>query len=506
MQRSFALIAVLAALAGVRVALTHRVFSPTYDEPVHVAAGFDYLTSHRYTLDKQHPPLARAFFALPFRHVTVPENLRWSDRGNAVLSSSGDYLAGIAAARRGNLFFLVAAIGGVALWAFELFGPAHAVIAAALFSLLPPVLAHGGLATTDMSGAAALPFALLALHRLLENRGSFVPLGIAIGLGLVTKFSFAPFFAVSAMVMLAARRHVPVRRLVAAAAIAFAIVWTVYLFDFGTMSSVDPVAPLLADAVLHLPAVAHIPLPAPLFFDGILGVRLHDLGGHPSFLLGRVYQTGTRIYFPVALAVKTPLAFLALAAIGIFRRRNLTLTLISAAIFAVAAASSINIGIRHLLPLYAPLSLVAADGCVALWNGQRVVAGAAAAWLVVASFLAHPDYLPWMNALAGNHPEQVLSDSNFDWGQDAARLATVCRANGVTSLGVALFGTADLRRLGVLATHAIDPHRAASGWIAISESVLQPALATDRLAYRWLVNGRRFLRVGRTIRLYRPAP
>ena len=44
-------VAAICVIAAFRVAATHSIFSPTYDEPVHVASGFQYLTEHRYTID-----------------------------------------------------------------------------------------------------------------------------------------------------------------------------------------------------------------------------------------------------------------------------------------------------------------------------------------------------------------------------------------------------------------------------------------------------------------------
>ena len=53
------LLVLLTVLPLIRVASTYHVFSETADEPVHLAAGFQRLTSDRYDLDPEHPPLAR---------------------------------------------------------------------------------------------------------------------------------------------------------------------------------------------------------------------------------------------------------------------------------------------------------------------------------------------------------------------------------------------------------------------------------------------------------------
>ncbi|MEI4861449.1 hypothetical protein Q8G41_28060, partial [Klebsiella pneumoniae] len=58
--------------------------------------------------------------------------------------------------------------------------------------------------------------------------------------------------------------------------------------------------------------------PAPAFFDGIKVALRHNENGHPAWLLGQHGNTGWWYYFPVALAVKTPLALLILTAVGIY--------------------------------------------------------------------------------------------------------------------------------------------------------------------------------------------
>src|SRR5436190_1980116 len=135
-------VGVLAVITAIRIAATHAVFSPTYDEPIHVASGFQYLSEHRYTNDRSHPPLARIAFAFPLRHATLTGS-DGIDRAAQLYESAGSYMRGVELSRRGNLLFVILAIAGVALWTVQLMGRTAAAIAAAIFALLPPVLAHG---------------------------------------------------------------------------------------------------------------------------------------------------------------------------------------------------------------------------------------------------------------------------------------------------------------------------------------------------------------------------
>lgn len=473
------LVALVVAGTVWRVAATHGVFSPTWDEPAHVFAGYEYLVDGRYTFDISHPPLARIAFAFPLRHAkSAAENVH--DRVGDVLSSPGHYMDGVASARRGNLIFLAIALIGLAIWAAGLYGGRVATIAAALFALLPPVLAHAGLATTDIPVTAAIAAGGAVLHRWLGSTTwrSTAVLAIVFGLGLLTKFSFSFFFGIVALTLMVAARRWPFAKGFAAVVGGMAIVWIVYFFNRLTR-----------------------------FFRGWWVVMKHNAEGHEAYFMGEVRADGWWEYFPVILGVKTPLPFLLLAGAGVWfvlrERRHRTLLVMAALMLAMVMTSRINLGVRHVLPIYLPLSIVAAVGFDRLWRTRvRLLAPALGLWLAVNSFAAHPDYLPWMNAFAGAHPERVVLDSNFDWGQDVVRLRDTCRALRIPALGVGLFGSTDLARIGMPPTHPVPREPGPPGWYAVSESFIIPEQVRDPAAYRWLTEGRPFRRVGKTIRLY----
>lgn len=473
-------VAAICLLTALRVASTHRLFSPTWDEPLHVASGYEYLNARTYSNDRSHPPLARIAFAFPLRHANVTA----ADEREAVgelYESAGDYMRGVVLSRRGNLLFVVLAIIGIALWAAQLMGRTAAVVAAAIFALLPPVLAHGGLATTDMAGTAGFALAMAACQWWLASPTwtRTLLLAVAVGVGLVTKFSFPLYFGLGALTLMVLARRYPLLKGIVAFFGALAVVMAVYFFT-----------------------------KLPLFFKGFRDLMEHNARGHDAFFLGEVGSTGWWHYFPVLLAIKTPLPALLLALAGgwiaLRTRRHRELIIIGLLILVSAMTGNLNLGVRHILPLYVPLSMLAAFAVVTLWPSRaRWAVAALGVWLAVDSTLAHPDYLPWANALAGRHPERVALDSNFDWGQDAVRLRDECRRRGIGDLRVALWGTADLRRIGLPPTQPIDPTGGAPGWYAISESIIIPAQVRNSSAYRWLSDSRDFIRVGKTIRLYR---
>jgi hypothetical protein len=129
---------------------------------------------------------------------------------------------------------------------------------------------------------------------------------------------------------------------------------------------------------------------------------------------------------------KTALATLIFAIAGFFvARKRLFISVIAAviAILITAMPAKLDLGIRYVLPLYVPLTIAAAAAALAMLGsaGKPVRIGAIVllAWQTIASAIAHPDYFPYFNELAGRQPGRYFIDSNLDWGQDLWRLRGV---------------------------------------------------------------------------------
>jgi hypothetical protein len=495
------------------VTTTHRVFSQTADEGWHLITGYDVLKRWDFTADLHHPPLARVFFALPFLDSPNPEGPRGDSRGHQLLLRNDRFTQNLGRARLGNLPFLALGIVVVALWGRHLFSPGVGLIAALLFAALPPVLAHGGLATTDMSIAATLPLALYALTLFLEAPSwkRTVLLGLAIAAGALSKYSFLLFFPWTALALLLVRRRRPSWRILMSLAIAFVLVWGTYRFAFGTIADADSRGPEAAAEIFHTKRVAHIPIPAPLYAMGAMEVKLHDIHGHRAFLFGKLSTEGWWYYFPLALFYKTPIPFLILALAGcvlvVLRRRGIEVALIALTILGVAMTGHINIGVRHVLPIYAPLAIAAAFAVVEL-RRMRILSIALIAWLLIGTFKEHPDYLPWFNAFAGKHPERILTDSNIDWGQDVLRLVRYARREKIPHLTISLNPhNVDYNRVGLPPVTLLEAWKPLHGWVAVSEFQLTQGRAhSPKLRAwvdEWFDERKPYTRIGKSIRLYR---
>jgi len=505
----------LAAIVLVTVALvttTHRVFSQTADEGWHLITGYEVLKRWDFKADLHHPPLARVFFALPFLDSPAPVGEKASDRGNELLLRNDRYTQNLGRARLGNLPFLALGIIVVALWGRHLFSPAAGLIAGLLYAALPPILALGGLATTDMAIAATLPLALYALTLFLEQPSwkRALLLGLAIAAGGLSKYSFLLYFPAGAFALCLARLRIPSWRILGSLTVAFLLVWGAYGFTFGTIADADARGPDAAEKIFSNKNLAFLPVPAPLYAMGAMEVKLHDLDGHRAFLFGKLSVKGWWYYFPLALFYKTPIPLLILGLTGfiltIIRRRGIEVLLIALAILGVAMTGHINIGVRHVLPFYAPFVIAAAFAVVEL-RRIRWLSIALIAWLLIGTYKEHPDYLPWFNAFAGDHPERILTDSNVDWGQDVLRLVRYARREEIPHLTISLNpDNAFFHRIGLPPFTLLEAWKPLHGWVAVSEFQLAQGRghSPELQAWvdEWFTEGKPFIRIGKSIRLY----
>ena len=481
----------LVALATLRIVATWPETGLTWDEPGHMACGMQYLAQHVYRYEAQHPPLARVMSALgPYLDGVRPLNGQNQDlEGVAEMYRSGHPGRELNLMRLGILPFFLLAAAVVYLWAGRHFGNAVAVVATGLFTMLPPVLAHGGLATTDMPLTACLAAAFFALLLWAEEptwKHSLL-LGIATAFAVVSKFTALGFLPAATLFALLAYIVVerPGRSGLAAAAKARALpfglaaitgavaIWAVYSFSFGKVPGWN------------------LSLPAPELFAGVNFALAHSVKGHPfpAYLLGEIRNAGWWYFFLVVLGVKTPIGFLLLLGTGTWlcwaKRAKLVYWLplaFSLGILIPAMTSKVNIGVRHILPVYVGFSIVAAIAVVDLMRRAEtrpwlaLPAAVLVVWMAISGAAKHPNYLAYFNEFGGEHPEKILLDSDLDWGQDTIRLARRLKELGATQVNFsALNQTADRLVVwpGLPSVRDINPLKPAEGWTAVSPTMWQ---------------------------------
>ena len=198
--------------------------------------------------------------------------------------------------------------------------------------------------------------------------------------------------------------------------------------------------------------------------------------GRSAYFGGEYRMTGWWEFFPVAFALKTTLpalllfvltfivcarSKLALRTSWIYR---LTPLLIFVGVYWLFAITShLNIGHRHLLPIYPALYIMAGMvGSRSLGKRSRIwllTACCLLVWHALDSWRVRPHYLTYFNAIAGGPTEghRYFVDSTLDWGQGLPDLQHWLKANqGDEPVFLSYFGSDDPQRLGIKATRIGD--------------------------------------------------
>lgn len=418
-----------------------RSSGPSYDEPVHLSAGYTDLARGCCRLNAlDHPPLAEMWAALPLlalRPDTFPSHPYWLERrvyhyGDLFLFHNkvgADML--LSTARAFNLLSLSAVLSClVVLWCLRLGGAPAAAGGAVAVGFCVPWFSNAALVTTDSMSSLLFfaSFAVLSVRDRSWRRWAVA--GALTGLALAAKFNMILLPPLLAFCLLAEARV--------------------------EKSKPRPAHWLLAAAcaVLALALVYGAAGPG-LWWRGLDATLSRLSEGRAAFLLGRHSTSGWWWYFPAALLVKTPLPLLLAAAWGAWSLRGRAraaqaawLLLPPAFYLAAALTSKTQIGYRHVLPLYPFLCVLAGLGAGALWGTGargRAAAAALAAWLGVSVLRNHPHHLAYFNELAGGRDGGAawLADSNLDWGQDLPALAAELRGRGNPPVVLAYFGVDD---------------------------------------------------------------
>lgn len=462
----------------------------TWDEATHIASGYAYLMHGDYRWNQEHPPLVKLMSALPlaFLGVRLPVGSEpWRTGDEVALGIEFLYHNRVPAdpillaARSMTILLSGLFLLALAWWARRRFGAAAALLAVTLCAFDPNLIAHGHYVTTDFPVTVFYFFSIVLWMEYLLH-GTFRYLAAAalvFALAMVTKFSAVLLIPTLAGLYVVrwwqVPREFPLRRAALAAvtltAVTVLLVSAVYWSE--TARSLQPGATPLADVVKHdnpvgealFQAGTWFRLPAHAFLTGFGLVARHNAGGHHAYLLGKVSDAGWWYYFPVAFAVKSTLAALACAVILLFiglrnARRWRELDFLWVALLAAPAfyfvfsmTSAINIGVRHILPVY-PFLYVAAAVALSRLSAQRLAlyGMVALGFLQIVECAAiAPNYLAFFNALVGgpDNGAKYLSDSNLDWGQDIKKLKSWMTRHRARTVWLAAFGPAPPDYYGV---------------------------------------------------------
>jgi hypothetical protein len=526
---SLALLAVMLLTSGTLCVLSMRLDSATDDEPAHIAAGYLRVAKGHFDFYAEQPPLIDSISALPLvakgymlaQGWDAPAVNPWRYGKRFLYDAGNDAHAMLFRARLPivALFLLLTLL--VHSWALDLTGSrAAALLAAGLAAFSPNLLAHGGLATVDIGATLFIALAAFTFLRFLRSPTTprAIVAGVAFALAVMAKVSamiLVPWGCLVGVLFLAGERNRWSERAAPALPRTLLLIG-VALVIFEVFYLVE-----LRGATVGLFTRLEAPFTEYGKHISTIYRWVSDPYAQPQFLLGRFSSTGWWYYYLVAIAVKTPFTTLLLLALAlgaiVARPRRWSFDVGAMLLFVVlflgaSCASRMNIGLRHVLPIYPFLYVLVAVVAHRLVQDagrwRRGIAGAialAACGTVATAFAAFPSFIGYFNLfVSARDADRVLIDSNLDWGQDLRRLAQWVDASGVSTIHVWYFGGGDpAYELGAKARLLDACTVTEPGYYAISRQYFRGHEDTCELAFR---DARRVTTIGSSILVFEAGP
>jgi 4-amino-4-deoxy-L-arabinose transferase-like glycosyltransferase len=493
-------VACLLSVLILQLALAGRANSITWDEDDHLYAGYMSWKHGDFGLNPEHPPLVKLLAAVPLLDLPLKmpplQNRNFKHEGflgGKDFLFQNDANTILFRARMAASLLTILMLVLVFLATQEMFGTVAAFIALGLLAFDPTVLAHGAVVGTDMGLSCFMFASIYAFYRYVKapSAGRLVVVGVATGLALASKHSAILVFPMLLLLAIcevvadgkaaagtaAAPRSKRAIRLAASLAVVSAIsvgvLWASYGFRYRARGEGRELNPPFSEFVQELSrphdvrllsTVAKWHLLPESYIYGLADVRIMS-DFYSSYLFGKVYPKGVWFYFPAAFLIKSSLTFLLLLVLakwaivsGKLRawREILFLTIPPAVHLLVAMGSGMNIGVRHILPMYVFLAVLIAGAAWKLIQQNRRWAYAVAVLLIfqaVSTTRTYPAYLAYANELWGGPSQtyKLLSDSNVDWGQQLKSTKRYLDQRGVKDCWFVYFaeGVVDTNYYGI---------------------------------------------------------
>ena len=452
--------------------------SQTSDEAAQLLAGYSYLTTATFRMHREEPPLMKEIAALPLLALDLrvppiadPDRPAAYKIGRIFVHENRLPNDTILFLARLPILLLSLLLGwGLFHWARRLFGPRAALCSLALYALDPNVVAHSGLVTTDLGVTLFMFFTVHALWRWSERPAprTLLLAGLMAGGAFASKFTafwLLPILAALGAVLLATPTALPRRPWSARSAPAP-----------GTgpaprrLLSLALAALVMAGVAFVVVLITYAGRGLPAFAAGLDRGLRHSAAGHTGYLMGRLSETGWWYYFLLAYAIKTPIGTLLIVAAAVVgalrgRRRSLKdeafLWLPVLITLAITCLWKVNIGLRHLLPIY-PFLYLAAGRVAAPAGGPPGPAGRAGrlangaliaclGWNLFEAVSIAPYDLAYFNELVGGprNGHLWLLDSSLDWGQSSKPLRRFMTRENLEVLYCSFSGNSDPAYYGV---------------------------------------------------------
>ncbi|MFH1584855.1 MAG: glycosyltransferase family 39 protein [Patescibacteria group bacterium] len=474
-----------------------------------------------------------------------------------------------------GLFLLLLLL--VFLTARQLAGTKAGLLALFFAALSPTLLAHGRLVTTDVAAALGALIALVTWVKFLQGPSwrNMAVAGLAFGIAMSLKFTLVlliPFFAFLLLFysLLYEKRRLKAFFVYAAKGAAVGLIgvvfvlWPLYQFHvakYPAERQKRDTAAVLMEGRFTAPEKLTVwasdkPILRPLaqYARGVLMAGQRSTAGNTTYFAGKLTAQGTWQYFPVLYATKVPLAFHILALLAllgalwmflprmsinsrseIYRHRHkitirswlkerfvlFAMILWVLLYFGFAIQGNLNIGVRHLLPIFPFLYILVALGLVKAYEriplpfNKRIALLSLTAllfWYALPALSTTPHFLSYYNVLGGGTENgyKIAVDSNYDWGQDFYRLLRFVEENDIQKIHLAYFGGENPEYwLGDKYVKLNPQEPPQEGWVAISVNELMGGLAEPAPDYTgpthyydWLKYKTPTARAGTSIFLY----
>lgn len=521
------------------VGSTVRRVSPTIDEPLHVSGAWHTRFAADHRIDREDPALWRWWVSLFVRRDDVSKQYPpgpWSESPTHSWARN-EYLtetmyktsrpAGVLYRARWSAVGVGVMLVASVMWmAWRARGPWAGLGTGLAASLDPLLLGHSVVVKNDWPVALVFVWGCWFAWMRWEGRWRWLPMagvvvctaalplvkfsGIALGPIVLAVWMAREWIGMKAR---SEEKPVPWIRMLAVAlgtpALFFLLVWAGYHFrpamvpggeEYATRDRQASLAmvvnsgsesqkipkdqyrpPFTVRAALYMGQHSLLP-------DGWVNGFLYTYGTslyRSAYLLGKHSSTGWWYYFPVAWGAKTPLAMIAAVGIGLVvalvRWRGLLwwswIWMPVLAYGFLSVTTSMNIGLRHLAPIYPFIWIgigVLAAFLLTKLGRPGLVTTTLLTWTLVLEVLPHwSHHIQFFNVATRGDALHLLSDSNLDWGQDVHELVRWQEKNPGIPLYAALFlPTWDVQRSGVRMT-PYDSPRASAGVLAISATRLQ---------------------------------
>ena len=570
--------------------------SPIIDEIPHIGAGYSYIAKGDHRLNPEHPPLAKdlAGFSLKLAGIKgemafdskfwqTDINGQWEFGRKLIFNSGNNAIRLVRYAKIPELVFFIFSATIIFIWTRKMYGNLAALLALFLFSFSPTVMAHSRFVTTDMPALFGILLATYFFIKYLENptKKHFWLAGIVFGIAQLTKYSvflLVPFFIVISIIYAFLNfpkskfksiiHHSLFTILIIAIGYIF-IVWPVYYFHTWHY----PPERQRADTEYLLGSYGHRFIPDRVielsdkpairalaeYGLGLLMVTQRSIGGNTTYFMGEVRDQAWPQYFPIVYFIKEPLAFWGLvvlvwlilaARIKTFNLKKIiknsiswskehfaetTMLLWLALYWYTSIRANLNIGVRHLMPVYGFTFILLAGQINSIIQNAKLkmqndnvkskilnqthkfyilifILLILFGWYLCENLSVYPYYLTYFNQVAGGPSGgyRYVVDSNLDWGQDLKRLTDWVEKNNIQKISLDYFGWADQTyylkdklvwiwggKYKNANEFLVDNPN--GGYIAVSATFYQGSFEKPETSYAWLENYKPVTVIGNSI-------